>query len=628
MTSLGHLCIAGGLVGACLLATSQAGARPRIAFEEFRIEPMRLRLGEAFVVRARARAEGVRLGSFLLRTAEEVSKGQKVPGFPLYANGKCYVAEDGKYFLKDNGKLDLDPRTGAFALEVSTKGWKEGVCRFAFFASCRPHPGEFVAARHDFAATVKGSHVSIEGLGPVPLQRSTMIADFLVEPLTVRPGQPVRVTLSVPAGAIAGVRITNPLYIPEAEALPGFRYDAAKKKACYGPVADNAEPDRDPAPGRFALELATEGWPPGVHHLLLEAVGHSGRPLDWRSFALKVAGPQDRLEVTVERSARLAEGTHFGKFVRTRDGTLLCRDSRSADGGLTWRAGTGGFGAGGEQLRDGRVLGLDYRCYPLKDKEGWYRVAKFVSTDGGRSFEKTQAQVCVPEARAAMGHGKHYGPLFMRSIVERRDGSLVALTAGWFKSDTTPCPYGRGRAYSRTYVCESADRGQTWRYLTTIGYDQIGSEGYNEGSMRPLPSGEWLAVMRTGNEKDFKCQDNPIMWSVSKNEGRTWTKPQRTGLEGAYPSLAVLSDGLLVLSYGRPGAMIAFSADGGRTWTDHTCVDATPYSGYTDVVEIAKGELLVGFGAKDYLDPQTRERTDHLRLARIRYRDRRRDSTR
>ena len=175
-----------------------------------------------------------------------------------------------------------------------------------------------------------------------------------------------------------------------------------------------------------------------------------------------------------------------------------------------------------------------------------------------------------------MGHGPHKGPLFMRSIIERKDGSLVALMAGWFKSDTALCPYGRGRPYSRTYVCESNDRRQTWQYLTTIGYDQIGSEGYNEASMRKLPNGQWLAVLRTGSEKDFKCHDNPIMWSVSTDEGRTWSKPQRTGVEGAYPSLAVLTDGLLAMSYGRPGAMLVFSHDNGRSWTDQTVVDTTP----------------------------------------------------
>ena len=89
--------------------------------------------------------------------------------------------------------------------------------------------------------------------------------------------------------------------------------------------------------------------------------------------------------------------------------------------------------------------------------------------------------------------------------------------------------------------------------------------------------------------------------------------------DGAYPSLAVLSDGVVVMSYGRPGAMLVFSGDGGRTWTDPTCVDVTPVSGYTDVAELTPGTLLVGIGARGYLDSATGKRTNELRLARVRY---------
>ena len=57
-----------------------------------------------------------------------------------------------------NGRLDRNPQPSAFALEVSTQGWKPGTYGFAFFASCRPAPGPFVAARHDFAVLVEGAH--------------------------------------------------------------------------------------------------------------------------------------------------------------------------------------------------------------------------------------------------------------------------------------------------------------------------------------------------------------------------------------------------------------------------------------------------------------------------------------
>lgn len=638
MRSLGTVCyvasradMKASLALACVwlisfMASSSFAAKARIELAEFRIEPMELRVGESFTIHATATATGVKLGSFILRTADDVRKEDTIPGFPLYANGRYYAAEDGRYFLFDNGKLDGDPRELAFSIRISTKGWKEDDYAFAFFASCRPSDGPFVAARHDFAVTVENDRVRIKDLGSTSLRVSRAIMAFNVEPMTIETGETVRVSMQGRVGAVAGVQLSNPFYIAEHDTLPGFEYDAAKKKSYYPTAADGIsasdELDRDRAEESFALELDTRDWPSGVHHLRLDANGRSGRAVDYRTFAIKVREPDDALEVTVESSWFFAEGTHFGRFVKSRDDVLLCEDKLSTDGGQTWQGANGGFGAGAEVLRDGRILGLDYRCLPEEGQQGWYIVERSLSDDGGRSFQKTQARVNVPDAKAAMGHAFHRGPLFMRSIVVRDDGSLLGLFAGWFKNDVALCPYGRGRPYSRTYVCESEDDGLNWKYTTTIGYDQIGSEGYNEGSMRRLPDGKLLAVMRTGNERDPGCQDNPVMWSESRDDGRTWSPPRRTGLEGAYPSLAVLSDGQVVMSYGRPGAMIAFSRDGGRTWADLTAVDTTPYSGYTDVVEIAPGRLLVGYGAKEYLVTETRTRENQLRLAVVRYRKR------
>lgn len=600
------------LVAIFVAASPQSEAAPRIVLEKFSIEPAVLELGDTFIARAEAVATDVPLGSFLLRTADEVPRSETIPGFSHYANGKWYLSEDGKYYLFDNGSVDEDPRKNAFAVRISTKGWREGVTRFALFASRRPSPGPFVAARHDFAVAVRGNQVVVEDLGGSNLNASQAIKSFEVEPSVVDAGQPVRISAKIDYPSHKGIRITDPFYIAPDDTLPGFTYDPEKKKSVL-------ETDVDTATGTTSVYLSTEAWPSGAHHLLFELVGISGKAIDQRSFAITIPGPHDRLDVTVGESCEFIPGTHFGRFLKLHDGTLFCEDKRSKDQGRTWQSGTHNFGVGGAQLSDGTVLGLTYRCLPTEKDDGWYLCERSILNDDGRTFIKDQARFFVPQARPAMGHGPHKGPLFMRSIIERKDGSLVALMAGWFKSDTALCPYGRGRPYSRTYVCESNDRGETWKYLTTIGYDQIGSEGYNEASMRKLPNGEWLAVLRTGSEKDFKCHDNPIMWSVSADEGRTWSESQRTGVEGAYPSLAVLSDGLLVMSYGRPGAMLIFSHDNGRTWTDQTVVDTTPYSGYTDVVELSPGQLLVGFGAKGFLDAATGNRDDLLRLVRVQY---------
>lgn len=597
---------------------------PRIRLEEFRIEPVELKLGGAFTLHARAVAAGVKVGSFLLRTAGEVKKEDSPPGFPLHASGMAYVAEDGKYHLMDNGKLDRDPREGAFAVEVSTRGWKEGQRAFAFFASNRPAPGPFTVARRDFMVVVKSGRVLIEDMDDTAVVASREIAAFSAEPRAVEPGGKVAVRVALRGTMVRGVQLTNPYYIAAGATLAGFRYDEAKKKSFYGSsadfvIADNGADDKDAGPQSIGLELDTSGWPAGVHHLVLNAVSQSNRVLDCRNFAIQVLGPRDQFRVTVEPSVEFGPGTHSEQFLALRDGALLYADKFSTDGGRTWQGKTGGFGVGGTQLADGRAIGMDYRCLPIEGREGWYRAARFISSDHGRQFAKSDAEFHVPEAKAAQGHGFHRGPLFMRSVIERADGSLVAFMAGWFKSDTALCPYGRGRPYSRSYVCESGDGGKTWRYLATVGYAHIGSEGFNEGSMRRLPNGEWLAVLRTGNANDIHCQDNPIMWGVSRDEGRSWSEPARTGVQGAFPSLAVQPDGVIVMSYGRPGAMVVFSSDNGRTWTDPVCVDATPYSGYTSVASLGPGELLVAFGAQHWLDSKTGKRENLLRLARVRY---------
>lgn len=598
------------VLSAAVVLCNAAGAAPQIVLEEFRIEPTEFRPGESFTIHARAAAHDAALGSFLLRTADDGKKEAVPPNFTLASGGKFYLPQDKSSFLRDNGPLDGDPRLGVFELKISTRDWKPGCYKLAFFASCRPNPGPFVAARRDFNVTVAANSVRIDDLGDQTAAAVEMITEFQAAPLDVRAGEPVTISLHALRSG-GSVRVGPPFYVGAAEVLPGLEYEAERKKAFLTrPMPNDA----------LSLELSTAGWPPGVHLLQVNWLDAAGKVRDSRNTAVTIRGPRDQLQVQVEATWFYGPGTHFGHFLRLRDGTVLCDDKRSTDGGRTWQAGTGGFGVGGEELRDGRILGLEYRCLPIPDAEGFYTAPRFLSTDSGRRFTHDQARVHVPEAKAAMGHSLHRGPLFMRSIVERRDGSLIALMAGWFKSDEALCPYGRGRPYSRSYVCESSDGGANWRYLSTIGYEKIGSEGYNEGSMRRLPSGEILAVLRTGNEHDAKCQDNPIMWSVSRDEGRTWSRPARTGVDGAFPGLAVLSDGRVVMSYGRPGAMLVFSADGGRTWTDPYCVDPTPDSGYTDVVEIAPGALLVGFGACGYWDPETKRHETQLRLARVQYR--------
>ena len=587
--------------------------------------PLTLGLGESFDVWARVDSADVPVVSFVLRTAEPISPADAPRPFSHYNGGRrlAYLPEAGQVNLSDNGELDLDPAERAFGVRVSTKGWRAGRFPLAFFAHNRPSGGPHIVDQRNFVVTVEGTSVQIE-YAEVSSGPRFVRCGFMAT--AVPPGEPAILRASCEGADIAGIEVRHQYFVAAERVPPAFQYDAERREAHLVDagdtlVGDNGPNDVDPLEGEMGVRFATAKWRPGLYHFAVTVHGKDGGGGDTCDVALKVRSPEDHLAVTVSPSWPLFPGTHAERVARLEDGTLVYTSHYSTDEGRTWLSRESGtIGAGATQLRDGHVLGMAYRTFPIEGREGWYRGERFVSEDGGITVQQFPAEFHVPQAKPAMGHAYHPGPLFMRSIVERPDGTLVALMAGWFVGDDAPCPHNPKRPYSRTYVCESVDGGATWEYVTTIGYDHLGSEGYNEGSMKALPNGDLMAVMRTGSMKDRKCQDNPIMVATSTDGGQTWTPPRRTGVNGAFPDLCVLSDGTLAVSYGRPGASIMFSTDRGQTWTDHTIVDATPYSGYTTLCETGPREILMLFGVKDRRAPKTHKRSDEIRAARIRHR--------
>jgi hypothetical protein len=457
----------------------------------------------------------------------------------------------------------------------------------------------------------------------------------------VQPGE--RITLSVGAsGSFPGIYAGVSYRLAEHLRPPGLGWNPEEHVAYVaengGIFLHNGGPlDTNPDPCKMTVALDTTGWQPWLYYfrVVLSASGqeagsaldftlpqgqnHVLERLDSRHLWIKIRGPEDHLDVTVSESRYLSEGTHATRVCRVSTGTILHNDRFSVDGGETWHEyGRHVYGWG--ELANGKTTAIAGAPQPMESRAGWFETELLEWDHGRHTVSSRPSLFHVPQAKSAMGHAPHKGPLYMGSIVERNDGALVALMAGWFVGDDDICPYGSGRPYSRTYLCESLDGGAQWRYLTTIGYDRIGSEGYNEGSLRKLPGGDFIVIMRTGSMVSDVTQDNPIMMSRSKDEGRTWAEPWRTGAHGAFPHLLVLSDGMLALSSGRPGAYIMFSDDCGLTWTDRTVIDATPYSGYTSLAELSPGVLLAVFGAKGYVNPENGDKSNQIRLAEICYR--------
>jgi hypothetical protein len=152
------------------------------------------------------------------------------------------------------------------------------------------------------------------------------------------------------------------------------------------------------------------------------------------------------------------------------------------------------------------------------------------------------------------------GAALYGGIEELDDGSLLLFGHTRFLGDRS----------SRVVAYRSLDRAATFHYWATVAYEHNLSSplrpiGFNEPGVVRLGNGELLCFMRT-------AEYEPICVSRSRNEGRTWHPPEKVGVDGILPTPVRLDNGVLALSYGRPGVWVTFSADGGRWWSDRRCL--------------------------------------------------------
>ncbi len=157
--------------------------------------------------------------------------------------------------------------------------------------------------------------------------------------------------------------------------------------------------------------------------------------------------------------------------------------------------------------------------------------------------------------------------------------------------------YGRaGQSQGRIGVCESADDGQSWRWLAEIPVrpgDNFNE--YHELHAVEAADGGLIAHIRNHN----KTNEKETLQSESYDGGTTWSIPHPIGVWG-YPShLLRLGDDRLVMSYGHRrgpvGNQARVSEDHGRTWSAAMNISSDGTStdlGYPSTVELGDGSLL------------------------------------
>lgn len=200
-----------------------------------------------------------------------------------------------------------------------------------------------------------------------------------------------------------------------------------------------------------------------------------------------------------------------------------------------------------------------------------------VSNDDWQTVKTHVAKVEIPLAEFFAA---------VRGFIELDDGRLLMTLYGRMNGDRiredSPVGFELSIPWIKTRVIlvESNDRGQSWRYVSTVSYNpHLGFEGQNENDIIRLPNGLLAVFMRTGihgyvDSHGREHLDQPLLVTWSADEGRKWSEPERIHVEerlvtGIYPRALVTEQGVLAVLRNRPDGSVIFSPDGnGAFWSD------------------------------------------------------------
>ena len=148
----------------------------------------------------------------------------------------------------------------------------------------------------------------------------------------------------------------------------------------------------------------------------------------------------------------------------------------------------------------------------------------------------------------------------------------------------------------RVGVCESADDGQTWRWLAEIPTRKgDAAKDYHELHAIEAKDGTLIVQIRNHN----KTNSGETLQCESTDGGKTWSEPHPIGVWGLPSHLLRLRDGRLLMTYGHRRAPLGnqarLSDDNGKTWSEAMILSGDGVSGdlgYPSTVQIDDGSLI------------------------------------
>ena len=294
-----------------------------------------------------------------------------------------------------------------------------------------------------------------------------------------------------------------------------------------------------------------------------------------------------------------ADGTleAFASVGQTQSSARFGIRGLSTDGGRTWTTSTSWPSTPGSSIvrPAGQFsYGVSFAASSPSGISNWNNT-RYVSTNGGNTWSFDTASFST----GSILYGSIYNNL----------GDLVQSGTTLFATGFGP---RQGQSTFESVLFASNNNGQTWSRRSTIAAHTsaplvgMGGEGPNETGLVQLDNGNLLAVYRTGQpfaSTDVNANSPPIMWSMSSDQGFTWTAPKTLGVSGVWPTLRKLDNGLIALTYGRYGAKLMFADPTGLRWTRPTVIYNGPGSGHTEMRQTALGDYAFVYDQSSFYPP-------------------------
>jgi len=166
------------------------------------------------------------------------------------------------------------------------------------------------------------------------------------------------------------------------------------------------------------------------------------------------------------------------------------------------------------------------------------------------------------------------------------------------------CEDGSVEGKGFTTLMVSRDNGRSFQRRSTVARDPRDQDLMGEPQLSHTADGRIVCVIR---RTDQAQKPMGITWSA--DDGHRWTPLRDLFSFGVWPCVLLLDNGVLVLSYGRPGVHLAFARDGcGETWSDsHALIPGDPAAvqkhscGYTSLMPLDQESFLIAYS--DFLYP-------------------------